>query len=257
MERLTSVEGLEEKLMRDRYANLFFINDLALFPGSDIAVYRIGGLYALNYRNDGMCLFSDGDFDLGEAKAFLDGQDFHTLMGEGSLMKAFIPLYAGSRVLERDMLALDRNDLKAVDRGYDTRLLDSVQDILSVKELYHEIPEFDCPPPTLDLAMAEAGRSDTLYCGTFVNGQLVSTATLSAICAKSAMVTGVATREGWRNRGCASHTLSRLASAGFSQLGLDYVCLWYSDETALAVYRKLGFRSVARFTSITIRRTQE
>ena len=72
MERLTSVEGLEEKLMRDRYANLFFINDLALFPGSDIAVYRIGGLYALNYRNDGMCLFSDGDFDLGEAKAFLD-----------------------------------------------------------------------------------------------------------------------------------------------------------------------------------------
>ena len=42
--------------------------------------------------------------------------------------------------------------------------------------------------------------------------------------------------------------LSRLTSAGFSQLGLDYVCLWYSDETALAVYRKLGFRSVARFT---------
>ena len=72
IEKLDSIDGLTEILSADKGANLFFINDLALFGTGDVAVYRIGdGLIALNYRNDGLCLYAYGPYDLCEALTFL------------------------------------------------------------------------------------------------------------------------------------------------------------------------------------------
>ena len=94
IEKLDSIDGLTEILSADKVANLFFINDLALFGTGDVAVYRIGeGLIALNYRNDGLCLYAYGPYDLCEALTFLAREKWCTVMGPAATMDAFLPYF--------------------------------------------------------------------------------------------------------------------------------------------------------------------
>ncbi len=255
-EELDDVTGLADILRRDRYANLFFINDLDEFGSDHIHVYRIDGLYALNYRGEGLCLYQEGSYDLAEALDFLSRQTFSTLMGPAGTIEPFFDFFPGSRIMVRPMLGLEKSGFVPFLAGYETRILTVKDDFLSMFELWDGIEEFRCTnppfPQRLSMASSYVDRPGIRFFGTFTGKSLVSTAGLSAIANRSAMVVGVATRKEREGRGYASHTLSVLLEHAFSELALNYVCLWHSNGRAYNVYRRLGFRKVGTYASITV-----
>lgn len=265
-EKLESIEGLVEILSADKVANLFFINDLALFGTGDVAVYRIGeGLIALNYRNDGLCLYAYGPYDQGEALHFLAREKWSTVMGPASTMEAFLPYFKDESswsVMRRRMLCLERAHFTPVTRKDDRpeesviRRLSTPEGFLQMLELYERIEAFSHrrkrDRSELESEAKElVSRDDGLYYATFVDGQAVSSAGLSGIANRSAMVVGVCTLPEHEGHLYATSTLSALLECGFGALGLDYVCLWHSTDRAKAVYERLGFTESSSFTSVS------
>ena len=233
IEKLDSIDGLTEILSADKVANLFFINDLALFGTGDVAVYRIGeGLIALNYRNDGLCLYAYGPYDLCEALHFLAREKWCTVMGPAATMDAFLPYFKDESswsVLRRRMLSLDKAHFSPVARKDDRteesvlRRLSTPDDFLQMLELYERIEAFSHRRKTdrselVEEAKELAERDDGLY----YEGHLYATSTLSAV-----------------------------LEDGFTRLGLDYVCLWHSSTRAKAIYERLGFTESSSFTSVS------
>lgn len=266
IEKLDSIDGLTEILSADKVANLFFINDLALFGTGDVAVYRIGeGLIALNYRDDGLCLYAYGPYDQGEAFHFLAREKWSTVMGPAATMEAFLPYFKDESswsVLQRRMLCLERAHFTPVTRKDERseesviRRLSTSDDFLQMLELYEKIEAFSHRRKTdrselVVEAKELAERDDGLYYATFIDGQAVSSAGLSGIANRSAMVVGVCTLPEYEGRLYATSTLSAVLDYGFSTLGLDYVCLWHSSARAKAVYERLGFTESSSFTSVS------
>ena len=266
IEKLDSIDGLTEILSTDKVANLFFINDLALFGTGDVAVYRIGeGLIALNYRNDGLCLYAYGPYNEDEALTFLAREKWSTVMGPAATMDAFLPYFKDESswsVLRRRMLCLEKAHFSPVARKGDRkeesviRRLSTPDDFLQMLELYERIEAFSHRRKTdrselVEEAKELAQRDDGLYYATFVDGQAVSSAGLSGIANRSAMVVGVCTLPEYEGHLHATSTLSAVLDYGFSTLGLDYVCLWHSSARAKAVYERLGFTESSSFTSVS------
>lgn len=266
IEKLDCIDGLTEILSADKVANLFFINDLALFGTGDVDVYRIGeGLVALNYRNDGLCLNAYGPYDLCEALNFLAREKWCTVMGPASTMDAFLPYFKDESswsVLRRRMLCLEKAHFSPVTRKCDrreesmVRRFSTLDDFLQMLELYERIEAFSHRRKTdrselVKEAKELAERDDGLYYATFVDGQAVSSAGLSGIANRSAMVVGVCTLPEYEGRLYATSTLSAVLDYGFSILGLDYVCLWHSSARAKAIYERLGFTESSSFTSVS------
>ena len=191
IEKLDSIDGLTEILSTDKVANLFFINDLALFGTGDVAVYRIGeGLIALNYRNDGLCLYAYGPYNEDEALHFLAREKWCTVMGPASTMDAFLPYFKDESswsVLRRRMLCLEKTHFSPVARKGDrteesvVRRLSTPDDFLQMLELYERIEAFSHRRKTdrselVEEAKELAQRDDGLYYATFIDGQAVSSA---------------------------------------------------------------------------------
>ena len=231
IEKLDAIDGLTEILSADKVANLFFINDLALFGTGDVAVYRIGeGLIALNYRNDGLCLYVYGPYNEDEALTFLAREKWCTVMGPAATMDAFLPYFKDESswsVLRRRMLCLEKAHFSPVARKGDrteesvVRRLSTPDDFLQMLELYEKIEAFSHRRKTdrselVEEAKELAERDDGLYYATF-----------------------------------ATSTLSAVLEDGFTRLGLDYVCLWHSSDRAKAVYERLGFTESSSFTSVS------
>lgn len=240
-------------LCRDRIANLFFINDLDEMGTGSVRVYQTDGFLALNYRNDGLCVYAYDSYDMNEVTGFLKRQKFKTLMGGGDTVRPLLPYFPGSSVLERRMLVLTGDSFRpALNEEYETRFFSDRDSIIQMLRLWESRREFNFVFSGDDDAAEYAGRSHVFYAGSFSGGTLVSSAVLSAVANRSAMVTGVATRKEMENRGYAKHTLSWLAEKAFSELDLDYLALWHSTEKALAVYSSLGFRPSCEYISVTL-----
>ena len=193
IEKLDAIDGLTEILSADKVANLFFINDLALFGTGDVAVYRIGeGLIALNYRNDGLCLYAYGPYNEDEALTFLAREKWCTVMGPAATMDAFLPYFKDESswsVLRRRMLSLEKAHFSPVARKGDRteesvlRRLSTPDDFLQMLELYEKIEAFSHRRKTdrselVEEAKELAQRDDGLYYATFIDGQAVSSAGL-------------------------------------------------------------------------------
>ena len=254
MEHYDDIPTLKKILAKEPFGNLFFINDLELHGQPGIEVWHVGGLYALDYRSEGLCLYADGQYDMDEALSMLSSIKWATVMGPADTMAPFISHFPGQQVLEREMMALEAPAAKLrMDSSMDTRILSDKDALHEMFQLYNEVPTFAAKDSdrSEERAAEEAGRTDCLYASTYVDGKLVSCAGLSAIANKSAMVIGVCTHPGYQKRGLATQTLSFLLDKAYNDLGLAFTCLWYTDEIAGSLYRKLGYHPTVRFTSIS------
>ena len=160
------------------------------------------------------------------------------------------------------MLCLEKAHFSPVARKDDgmeesvVRRLSTPDDFLQMLELYEKIEAFSHRRKTdrrelVEEAKELAQRDDGLYYATFIDGQAVSSAGLSGIANRSAMVVGVCTLPEHEGRLYATSTLSAVLEDGFTRLGLDYVCLWHSSARAKAVYERLGFTESSSFTSVS------
>lgn len=82
--------------------------------------------------------------------------------------------------------------------------------------------------------------------GVYYKNQLVSVAATSADTANSAMIIGVATHPMHRHLGLASITVKNLCEACFEG-GKTFLCLFYDNPEAGAIYRRLGFMEIGLY----------
>jgi len=82
-------------------------------------------------------------------------------------------------------------------------------------------------------------------------GKIISTVAATAETTKNAMIIGVATASKARNRGLASYLMSYLMKEYFTKD--KYLCLFYDNPLAGAIYKRLGFRDTEKWVMINKR----
>lgn len=127
------------------------------------------------------------------------------------------------------------------------------EDASAVVSLYQQIEEF--APPYLDHTkekLAEISNNlaqGGVALGIFEGKKLLSSVYTTATTKQAAMVVGVATLPVARNRGYASALVSQICSLCFES-GLEFLCLYFDNPTAGAIYKRLGFEVVDRWATM-------
>jgi len=127
------------------------------------------------------------------------------------------------------------------------------EDAAAVVGLYQQIKEF--AQPYLDHTkekLAEISNNlaqGGVALGLFEGKKLLCSVYTTATTTQGAMVVGVATLPEARNRGYASALVSEICSLCFEG-GLEFLCLYFSNPTAGAIYKRLGFTVVDRWATM-------
>ncbi len=127
------------------------------------------------------------------------------------------------------------------------------KDASAVVALYQQIEEF--AQPYLDHKKEKLAEITNnleqggVALGIFEGEKLVSSAYTTATTKRGAMVVGVATLPEARNRGYASTLVSQICSLCFES-GLEFLCLYFDNPKAGAIYKKLGFETVDRWATM-------
>lgn len=244
--------SLLDVLDRDRYSNLFFINDIIRYgDADDIAAYRVTDtLYALSFRETSMLLYSTGGYSKDDAISFLSRHSWKALMGPEDTLKALEDSF-NTENSYRKMLKADTQCFRKKPRDERLRVLNTRKDYKELMMMYRKVASFrnDFPASEDDLAIDRFMSEDYPFAavGLAEDGRIRSGAYLSAASRRCAMIVGVATEPGYEGRGFASSVVSELLDIALNQFGLEYICLWYSTERAHRVYSKLGFMPVSDY----------
>jgi len=124
----------------------------------------------------------------------------------------------------------------------------TVDDAGRVCELLAPIEEFDRETTQKEIADMISNKSGRVYYMEDESGAMMSVAQTTAENSKSAMVVGVATARGYRNRGLMSVCLSKLCADVLGEG--KTLCLFYDNPKAGSVYHKLGFESIDKWVMI-------
>lgn len=126
-------------------------------------------------------------------------------------------------------------------------------DAPAVVALYQQVEEF--AQPYLDHTKAKLAEISNnlaqggVALGIFEGNKLLSSVYTTATTARAAMVVGVATLPEARNRGYATALVSQICTLCFED-GLEFLCLYFDNPTAGAIYQRLGFEVVDRWATM-------
>jgi predicted GNAT family acetyltransferase len=245
--------------------NLFISGDLANFglDGKHVRIYyhENGGASAgillryndcnyVFYTQDKAFPFEDIATIIREENPSLKGV---CLSGKSELIRPVVPFLAPLK-LEETMMARCNRLKKPVPQviGAEVRYLRHESEFKEAYELIAGIAEFDVSSrgekATIDSYLAGAKRG-AIVVGVYVQNTLVSIASTTADTEESAMLVGVATRLGYRQRGYASLSVSTLLKNRFEK-GEKFLCLFYDNPLAGKIYHAFGFEDVAPYAML-------
>lgn len=260
---ITMITELKEKdipqllssLSKDRYRNLFFINNLkTLTMGKEYKAYKVGDAYLMNFMDSSILIWSEGDYDSALVSQFLESQKFMGINGPAECLIPVMDYIKGKGFTAdiRKMLYVDKQLFKKVSpRDEKLKYLMAPEDFEDLYDLYYRCPEYkdgveDKDREEFGLDMAEK-EYPFAAAGYYVGRIMVSGAYLSAYTRESAMVVSVATDPDYRNMGYATKTVSELVDIALNENNIGYLCLWYSTPDARRVYDKLGFKEIGSY----------
>ncbi len=192
-------------------------------------------------------------FDADAVAAFLQDKTIDAVSGKASLVSRLQPYFPELTVRDTYLSRCRRSPRSAAlpkDGGIQLKRLGE-RDAADVCALLSQIEEFAdaYPPCALEKNMRQLKENLThggLLYGVYDTEKLVATAATSAANSRSAMVVGVATLPGYRNRGYASAAVARLCRDSFAE-GKKFLCLFYDNPKAGRIYRRLGFEEIGRY----------
>lgn len=251
------VEAIRPLLSLDR-RNLFFINDLSLYTiGREINVYMVDKAYVLNWMDTSILIFAPNGYDKNEMIEFLSGQNFKGINGAAEYLEPIEEYFKSSfDISHRELLCVDKASFKKK-CPRDTRLreLFSPEDYEDLFKLYTKIPQFKNSYQEDDINQWALEKAEEEYPHTgvalYLGSRVVSGAYLSGATKNSAMVVSVATDPDYENMGFATSVVSELVDIALFENNIGYLCLWYSDEKALHIYQKLGFKPIGKYSYIS------
>lgn len=240
----------------EREINLFIEGDIEnhALEGDVVTMYAFGDTWdylVLRYYENYLITSNRPGGDLSEVAAFLKKQDMLCLSAKEEILLEIQQYFPHVKVQGTYMCRLDKDHFtpKGISDQGCVRL--KANDARSVIDLYKQIQEFAKPylehekeklKQTRDL-LEGAG----LGFGILDEQNLVCVGTITARTKSGAMIIGVATHPSYRNRGYASLLMSTLCSQCFID-GLSFLCLFYDNPLAGAIYHRLGFETIGRWS---------
>lgn len=252
------IPAVMEYIGSEREINLFFEGDIERYglEGEIVELFAFGDpwdcLVLRFFQN--YCIYSrNRAYDAASVASFFSHRKVQVISGKEELLAQIAPYYPGKRFQGTYLCKCDATSLHQPADDPRVRRL-TVADAPALEALYLTIGEFgyqESQKEEKTEELAESLKGSALAFGLFENGMLVSACYATARTKRGAMVVGVATREGYRNRGYASLLVSRLCKTSFDE-GLSFLCLFYDNPKTGSIYRKLGFSQLGRWAMIKL-----
>lgn len=240
--------------------NLFIIGDLENYglESESVSIYTAdtwtGGrlpYLILDYRSNFLFYSHDTDYNKQEVTEFLSAAQMRNLSGKRELIEPLIPLLNGLELVPTYLSRLNQPSAQADDTFPARRL--TAEDADSIYGLLMQIDEFF----TLRTKSEAENKEDIINSlsnegrmyGVFENGALAAVAGTSAENSMSAMIVSVATLPQYRGRGYATKLVSRLCQDCLAD-GMKFLCLFYDNPEAGAIYRKIGFKELGQYAMV-------
>ena len=235
--------------------NLFIIGDIELV-GFDKEFQEVWGSFdakgelngvLLRYKENFIPFYKENSFDDVGFKKIIQSFEGDTMIsGKQSIIENYTNLLPGKKVkrmyfcelTSKDLLKESDADIKTAETG----------DCGRIQALMETIEEFDRPGTQKEIEDRIENKSGRIYYMEDSSGELMTIVQTTAENSKSAMVVGVATAKGYRNRGLMSVCLSKLCADVLDEN--KTLCLFYDNPKAGSVYHKLGFESIDKWVMI-------
>jgi len=239
----------------EKEVNLFIEGDIELYGlESDVVnLYAFGDDWdclVLRFYENFLLTSNKAQPDLQPVVEFLKKQTMLCLSAKESLLLDIQQYFPANKVQGTYLCRLNKQTFK-MEASADRDIVKlGPSDAQAIIDLYKQIEEF--AKPYIEHESEKLKQTKETYekgClgfGIFNNGQLVCMANIAAKTQSGAMIIGVATHPSYRKRGYASQVMSRLCSQCFTD-GLSFLCLFYSNPLAGAIYHRLGFETIGRW----------
>jgi hypothetical protein len=194
-------------------------------------------------------VYASADFDLpGLARIMQKDRRMEVLSGRAETVEKFrIPLKA-SKIKRLHFAELDDNALvpREIHRGRVQKA--TLADIEAIFALKRQIREFKLSPSAeqsfRQTVSSGAGRSFLIK----IRDSVVSVASTTAENSRSAMIVGVCTHPDHRNKGFATYCMTALCRELLDEG--HTLCLFYNNDAAGSIYRRLGFREIGMWSML-------
>ncbi|ALX47504.1 GNAT family N-acetyltransferase [Lentibacillus amyloliquefaciens] len=239
------------KLLQTKPAeNLFIIGDIEAY-GYEQEFQKLWGewnedgeLIAVLLKYDHNYIpFAIADFDaLRFAQIMEDDPQFKMISGLKEITEKIVPhLQKYSR--KRKMYYAKCSEITGEWKGISYVEEAIPEDAEEIVNFLNAVPEFDNSPSITEEQERrglEQGASRTFYIK--IGDKIVSTASTTAENTMSAMIVGVATLQGYKQKGYATACMIRLCEKLLSE-GKE-LCLFYDNPEAGAIYKRIGFKDI-------------
>ncbi len=241
-------------IAEEKEVNLFIEGDIENYglDGDIVSMYAFGDDWdylVLRYYENYMITCNKPGGNLSRVAAFLKQQHMLCLSAKEEILLDIQPYFPQVKVQGTYLCRLNKEGFKMqAPRHTIARLVPN--DAQSIIDLYKQIEEFAKPYIEHEQEKlrqtSELLESGGLGYGIFDGDVLVCMANITAKTQHGAMIIGVATHPSYRNRGYASQVMIRLCSQCFTD-GLGFLCLFYDNPLAGAIYHRLGFETIGRW----------
>ena len=244
-----------EYLSEEPAVNLFLLGDIEVF-GFDKDFQEVWGSFdergalggvLLRYRDNFIPYFKDDEFDDSGFKQIIKEHEGNTMIsGVERIVKNYTQLLPGRKYKSMYFCELT-HDKKLKETDADIKIAVK-QDAGRIAELMAQIEEFERPSTEKEIEDRIEDRSGRAYFIEDSSGKMLSIAQTTAENSQSAMVVGVATEKGYRNRGLMSACLSKLCRDVLGEG--KTLCLFYDNPRAGSVYLGMGFEPIDNWVMI-------
>jgi len=237
--------------------NLFIQGDLELYglQGESVSLYAIGEEWdsiLLKYYCDFILYSKNPTFNTKAMGALLARQEkILAISAKESLLAQMQDQYPKQKIQGTFLCRCNKSSFIPLEEA-DALAIRKLtpKDGPAIVKFYQQIEEFAQPylahtKEKLSEITANLEQGGVGF-GLFEKDKLIATAYTTATTTSGAMIVGVATLYGYRNRGYASALVTRLCSYCFSS-GLEFLCLFFDNPKAGAIYKRLGFEVVDRW----------
>lgn len=230
--------------------NLFIIGDIETY-GYDQDFQKVWGEFdskgeliavLLKYEEN-YIPYALGDFDArGFAEIIEEDPNFYMMSGLKEITENIAPFIKKELKRKRQTFYAKCTELQL--EGTDTTnvMQANPADAEKLVELLNRVPEFNDSTTTVERKRRELENGSSRSFFIEDDEKFVSTASTTAENTLSAMVVGVATLEGHKNKGYATACMVKLCEQLLTE-GKE-LCLFYDNHDAGEIYKRIGFKDI-------------
>ncbi len=252
------IPAVRANIAAEKEMNLFIEGDIEQYglETETVSIWAFGkdwDCLLLRYYSNFIISSNKDQFDVQALADFLQDQEIQCISAKETILQQLAPYYPDLPFQGTYLCRLEREHFKKIRTGKEQILKLDSSHSQNIVDLYKLIEEF--AKPYIEHEEEKLTQTRENYekgCdgyGIFKDGVLVCTAYTTATTRSGAMIIGVATHPAYRQRGYASMVMNHLCEQGFER-GLIFLCLFYDNPAAGAMYHRLGFETIGRWAMI-------